>query len=77
MATVSVEAWCDPEIYIRSWFGGRCGTNNDKTMMQFSPLIIYIISGDFNIFLPVTYTLVPGGKTRRTAQVLGNGIYTA
>lgn len=52
--TVGMEAWFDHELYIRSWFRGRCGTNNEKTLLSFSTLFIDILSGAWNLFLPMS-----------------------
>lgn len=76
MATVAVEAWYDHELYVWNWFGGRCEINNEKTLMAFSPLVMDILSGIFNIFLPISYSFVPGGKTRcMVGYFRGDGVY--
>jgi Plant transposon protein len=38
LAVISVEAWCDRDLYVWHWFAGRCGTNNDLTVAGASPL---------------------------------------
>ena len=38
MAVMSVEAWCDRDLYVWHWFAGRCGADNDLTAGGDSPL---------------------------------------
>ena len=45
IAVISVEAWCDRDLYVWHWFSGRCGTNNDITVLDASPLFNDILSG--------------------------------
>lgn len=62
--TLAVEAWCEHEFYIWRCFSGRYGTNNDKTILAFYPLFIDVLSGAFNIFLPMSYTFHFGAWRR-------------
>lgn len=75
LAVIKVEAWCDSKLYIWHWFAGRAGTNNDKTMVAFSPLFQDILSGKYPFMLPTPYRILPGGVERRLAYLLGDGIY--
>jgi Plant transposon protein len=45
LASVSCEAITDHTLYCWSWFAGRCGTNNDITVLANSPFFIDILSG--------------------------------
>lgn len=56
-------------------FSGRCGTNTGKTLMAESAFFIDILSGSYDIALPMAYKVVPGGTNRRVGYFLPNGIY--
>ena len=43
-ATISCEALCDSSLCLH-WFVGRCGTNNELTILRHSPLFIDTING--------------------------------
>lgn len=75
LATIQVEAWCDHDLYIWHWFAGRCGTNNDKTMVAMSPLFREILTGNYDFKLPTPYTIRPGATTRQLPYFLADGIY--
>lgn len=70
-----MEVWCDIDMYIWSWIAGRCGTNNDRTLLSFSAFFIDILSGSLDINLPMAYNFLPGGRNRRLAYLLADGIY--
>lgn len=55
MAKVTVAAWCYHDLYVWSWFSGRSGTKNDKTLLSLAPLFMDILPGSFSIFLPMSY----------------------
>ena len=42
LAKISCEALCDSSLYCWHWLAGRCDTNNDLTVMRYSPLFIDI-----------------------------------
>jgi len=52
MAVLSFEAVCDSDLYCWNWFAGRPGTNNDRTMLDFSPLFNDILFGSRCMHLP-------------------------
>lgn len=35
---MGVKAWCENDRYVYQWYAWRCGTNNDKIMVNFSVL---------------------------------------
>lgn len=57
MAKITVQAWCDWELYIWHWFAGRPSTNNDLTLVSASPLIneILLEKFPFNFSTPYEY----------------------
>lgn len=75
LATIGVEAWCDHELYIWSWFAGRCDTNKYKTMLASSLLFMDILSGKLDLHLPMSCRLLPGGQSRQIGYCLADGIY--
>lgn len=74
IGTISCEVLCDHNLYCWHWFSRRCGTNNDITVMDNSPLILSILRGDWNIMLPNGYDI---NSTRRMwlSNILVDGIY--
>ena len=75
LATIKVEGWCDMDLYMWHWFVGRPGTTNDKTMMRFSPLFIYIFNHTYDMNLPVPYRIHDNAVLRTLAYLLADGIY--
>ena len=75
MATIVVEAWCDRDLYIWSWFAGRAGTNNDLNVLAVSPLIQSILRGDYLFRLEEGFKLTEKGPERTQLYLLGDGIY--
>lgn len=75
LVTVGVEAWWDHDLYIWGWLAGRCGTDNEKTLMAVYPLFINIMSPSFELSLPIAYKFVPGGATRRIGYFIADEIY--
>ena len=75
IATIAVEAWCDRDLYIWHWFARRCGTNNDKTLLDVSPLFVAILNGTYDIKLPTDFKMHPDGQTRTVGYFLVDGIY--
>lgn len=75
MPTIGIEAWCDRSLYAWSWFSGRCGTNNDKTLLAYSPLFMDILCGSFNLNLPTQYRIHGNGRNRTMGYMLADGIY--
>ena len=74
LATISCEALCDSSLYCWHWFPGRCGTNNDLTVMRNSPLFIEIFSGKRRMELPEGFQI--NGIVRRwLLYMLADGIY--
>lgn len=57
VATISCEALCYARLYCWSWFAGRCGNNNDITVIDRSPLFIDILNGRRKITLENGYEL--------------------
>lgn len=74
LATLSCEALVGHDLYCWHWFPGRCGTNNDITVVDNSPLIIDIISGRRTMTLPEGYN-INGVFRHWLLYVLGDGIY--
>lgn len=72
---VGVVASCDQEVYIWSWFAGRCGTKNDQSFITVFPLFIGIMSRSFDLSFPMAYKVVPGGANRRMGYFLTDRIY--
>lgn len=52
LALIAVEAGCDKDLYMWYWFAGHCGTNNHKTLLEVSPLSVYILNVKYNVELP-------------------------
>jgi hypothetical protein len=52
LAAISCEALCNRNIYCWSWFAGRCGTNNDITVLDHSPFFIDILNNNCRMLLP-------------------------
>lgn len=51
--TVGIEQWLDHDLFVWSWFSGRCGTNNEKTLLAFSLLLPDILTGlPLNLSIP-------------------------
>lgn len=75
LAAISVEAWCDRDLYVWHWFAGRCATNNDLTMIESSPLFndIFTSSFSFNLFSP--YQVGSSNEERVLPYFLADGIY--
>lgn len=75
LATIKVEAWTDHDLYRWNWFSGRCGTNNDKTMVAMSPLFREILC----VVLPYkqqnTYTKRSVSTVRDVQYLLAEDIY--
>lgn len=57
LAVISVEAWCDSNLYLWHWFAGRPGTNNDLTTLDSSPLFNDILANQYDFKLQNEYTL--------------------
>lgn len=76
LETIGIEAWCGHDLYVCSWFPGRGGRNNDRTLLSFNHLFIDILSGSFEIELPMTYKFVHVGRNRRLGYFLADDIYT-
>lgn len=74
LATIVCEAVCDHNLYCWSWFVGRCGTNNDITVMDNSPFFQGILSGQRKIELPEGY-YINGQQRHWPLYLLGDGIY--
>lgn len=77
VAVISVEAWCDHDLYIWHWFAGRPGTNNDITMLDTSHLFMDVITGAYKIELINEYELLTMEREhvrRRLAYYLVDGI---
>lgn len=53
----------------------RCGTKKEVTLLEFSAFFIDILSGRFDINLPMGHLFVPGGRNRRQGYFLADGIY--
>jgi len=74
LAVLSCEAVCDSDLYCWHWFAGRPGTNNDRTVLDYSPLFNDILSGSRSMHLPGGYEL--NGVLRQwMAYFLGDGAY--
>lgn len=74
LATISCEALCDSDLYCWHWFVGRCGTNNDITVADNSPLFIDIFNGSRKMKFEEGYT-INGVKRYWLLYVLADGIY--
>ena len=75
LAGIKVEAWCDADLYIWSWFVGRPGTTNEKTMVSFSPLFQSIFNRFYPIVLAEPYQISVGAVVCRRGYFLADGIY--
>lgn len=58
LATLQVEAWCDRDLYVWHWSPSRCGTNNDKTMLAVSPVVVDILNGTYKFQLLAPYRIL-------------------
>lgn len=74
LATISCEGICDHDLYCWHWFCGRCGTNNDITVVNNSPFFIKLLSGNGKIKLPEGYE-VNGVPRDWLLYFLADGIY--
>lgn len=74
LATISCEAVVDRNLYCWHWFPGICGTNNDITVLDNSPLTNDIISGKRRISVPEGY-VVNGIRRMWMLYMLDDGIY--
>ena len=74
LATISCEALRDRRLYCWNCFLGRCGTNNDITVLDNSLLIHNIIAGTWRTTLPEGYVV---NNIRRfwLLYMLADGIY--
>jgi Plant transposon protein len=72
LAVLIVEAWCDHDLYVWSWFAGRAGTNNDITVANASPLFNDIMTGSW--CTDFEYNIE---DKRNVPYFLVNGIYPA
>lgn len=70
-----VEAWCNRNLYIWSWFAGRAKTNNDLNVLAVSPLMRGIIRRYFRLMLDDSYKITDQGPERKQLYFMGNGIY--
>lgn len=75
MASIQVEAWCDRDLYCWHWSAGRCGTTNDKAMIQSSPLFNNILSGTYDFRLSQRYRVFGGGSYRELPYFLVDSVY--
>ena len=74
VTTISCEALCHSSLYCWHWFSGRCGTNNDITVLRHSLLFIDILNGKRRMELPEGYKI--NGITRQWLfYMLSDGIY--
>ena len=73
LATVSCEALFDRPLFCWHWFSGRFGTKNDIIVLDNSPRISDIISGNWRTTLPEGYVF---NNVRRSwlLYMLGDGI---
>jgi hypothetical protein len=71
LAVISIEAWCDRDLYVWHWFAGRSGTNNDLTVASASPLFNDILGG---IWVP-DFPYKVEGEARTIPYFLADGIY--
>lgn len=76
MATIAVGAWCDRVLYIWYWLAGRCGTNNDQTLRDGSPLFVSILNGTYDITLQNELHLHSALQKKKTGYFLVDEIYT-
>ena len=74
LATITCEAWCDSSLYCWHWFVGRCATNNDRTVMGYSPLLVDILNNERQMRLEDGYAL-NGIKRQWLLYFLVDGIY--
>lgn len=74
LATISCEAMCDRNLYCWHWYAGRCGTNNDITVLDNSPLINDILSSRRRMSIPGGYS-VNGVMRSWLLYILVDGIY--
>ena len=75
LAAISVEAWCDRDMYVWHWFAGRCATNNDLTMIDSSPLFNDIFTSSFPFRLLSPYRIGSSDEERALPYFLVDGIY--
>lgn len=75
LATIVVEAWCDTQLYVWHWYAGRAGTNNDKTLVTYSPLFTDILAGRYKLDLGEDYKVCRNRMLRRLCYFLVDGIY--
>jgi hypothetical protein len=71
LAVISIEAWCDRDLYCWNWFSGRAGTNNDITVASSSPLFNDILEGEWD----PCFEYVLEGEKRQVPYFLVDGIY--
>lgn len=76
-ATLGVYAWCDSDLYFYHWYVGRCGTNNDNTMVNFCPLFSDKLCEKYSLRLPDAYWIGSKDATRHDGYFIVDGIYPA
>lgn len=74
LATIAVEAYKDRDLYVSHWFACRCGTNNDKTLLEESPVFNSILNGMYDIKLLTDYRLHRRAPITRVGYFFVNGI---
>lgn len=75
LATILVEALCERNLYICSWFSCRAGTNNDLNVLSMSPLMRGILRDDYRFYFDDTFKNAAHGPERKKSYSLGNCIY--
>lgn len=70
-----MDSWTYHDLCIWNWFAGRCGTNNDKTMVAMYPHLREILYGVFLFKQQTTYTTGLERTIRDLPYLLAYGIY--
>jgi Plant transposon protein len=71
LAVISIEAWCDRDLYCWHWISGRAGTNNDITDASSFPLFNDILEGEWD----PSFEYELEGEKRQVPYFLVDGIY--
>lgn len=55
IARISYEALCDRNLHCWNWYAGRCGGNNDISVLDNSPLVNDILATRRQVYIPGGY----------------------
>lgn len=65
-----MKACSDRDLHIWHWFAGRCGTNNDVTLLRLLPLFVSILNGVHDVELNDKFQFRSTSDMRRLVYFL-------